>query len=319
VALRPGPIGVLDRGETVEAGEYLSMPVAKCLAGRPRRGPNGPVTGLNVHSYYCNCMGVSENFHSRQFVNSLERLRGLSTQVGRGWLYASYLPKGVRVYAPIKSRENTRSKKVATRKKESMQPEIVLFVGIVVGIVVGLATLVVALSALRNGQRVSEKLEEKIFKLQHDLQRAHWAELDAKKEVRKLQEQLVEQRPDKLFGKLEHATGELEQLQLKLSESERLVGQQKQELSQQSERQEGERQRLEQEHQHLMEEVERWHGRYVECQQKVEHLEQEYSEAQQKVEQLTQLRERLRAEMDDIGTTSTDTVRVSENLRSETV
>jgi septal ring factor EnvC (AmiA/AmiB activator) len=62
-----------------------------------------------------------------------------------------------------------------------------------------------------------------------------------------------------------------------------------------------------------LEVVERWHGRYIECQQKVEHLEQEYSEAQQKVEQLTRLRERLRAEIEDIGTTSTDTVRVSEN------
>lgn len=187
-----------------------------------------------------------------------------------------------------------------------MQPGIVLFVAICVSIVVGLATLVVALSAMRNGQRVSDTLEEKLFKMQHDLQRAHWAELDAQKEVRKLKEQLEEQRPDKLFGKLEHATGELEQLQLRLSESERLVGQQKQELSQQSERQKGERQRLEQEHQHLMEEVERWHRRYVESQQKVDHLKQEYSEAQQKVELLTQLRKRLRAEMDDIGTTSTD-------------
>jgi peptidoglycan hydrolase CwlO-like protein len=189
-----------------------------------------------------------------------------------------------------------------------MQPEMVLFIAICVSIVVGLATLGVALSATRNGQRVSATLEEKLFKMQHDLQRAHWAELDAKKEVRKLQGQLEEQRPDKLFGKLEHATGELEQLQLRLSESERLVGQQKQELSQQSERQEDERQRLEQEQQHLLKEVERWHGRYVECHQKVEHLEQEYSEAQHKVEHLTQLRERLRAEIDDIGTTSTDTV-----------
>jgi chromosome segregation ATPase len=168
-------------------------------------------------------------------------------------------------------------------------------------------------SAMREGRRVSKTLEERLVQSEHDLQRARWAEMDSKKEVRKLKEQLVEQRPDKLFGKLEHATGELEQLQLRLSESERLVGQQKQELSQQCERQEAERQRLEQENQHLLEVVERWHGRYVECQQKVEHLEQEYLEAQQKVEQLTQLRERLRAEIEDIGTTGTDTVRVSEN------
>ena len=161
---------------------------------------------------------------------------------------------------------------------------------------------------MREGRRVSKTLEERLVQSEHDLQRARWAELDAKKEVRKLKEQLEEQRPDRLFGKLEHATGELEQLQLRLSESERLVGQQKQELSQQSERQEAERQRLEQENQHLLEVVERWHGRSIECQQKVEHLEQEYSEAQQKVEQLTQLRERLRTEIDDIGTTSTDTI-----------
>ena len=55
--------------------------------------------------------------------------------------------------------------------------------------------------------------------------------MDSQKEVRTLKEQLEEQRPDRLFGKLEHAMGELEQLQLKLSESERLIGQQKQALS----------------------------------------------------------------------------------------
>jgi hypothetical protein len=91
--------------------------------------------------------------------------------------------------------------------------------------------------------------------------------MDAQKEVRKLKEHLAEQRPDKLFGKLQHATEELEQLQHRLSESERQVGQQRQELLEQSERQKLERQRQEQKHQHLMEEVERWHERYVECQQ----------------------------------------------------
>ena len=161
---------------------------------------------------------------------------------------------------------------------------------------------------MREGRRVSKTLEERLVQSEHDLQRARWAEMDSQKEVRKLKEQLEEQRPDRLFGKPEHATGELEQLQLKLSESERLVGQQKQELSQQSERQKRECQHLEQENQHLTKEVERWLGRYVECQQKVEHLKQEFSEAQQKVELLTQLRERLWVEMDDIGTTSTDTV-----------
>jgi chromosome segregation ATPase len=188
-----------------------------------------------------------------------------------------------------------------------VQPELVLFIAICVSILIGLATLVVAISAMMKGRRISETLEERLFRMQNDLQRASLAETDAQEELRKLKEQLEEQRPERLFGKLEHATGQLELLQHRLSESERLVGEQKQELLQQSERQKRERQSLEQEQQHLMEEVERWRERYVACQQKVEHLKQEYSEAQQKVEQLAQLRERLQAEMNDIGTTSTDT------------
>jgi chromosome segregation ATPase len=188
-----------------------------------------------------------------------------------------------------------------------VQPELILFIAICVSIVISLATLVVAISAMMKGRRISETLEERLFQMQHELQRASLAETDAQEELRKLKEQLEEQRPERLFGKLEHATGQLELLQHRLSESERLVGEQKQELLQQSERQKRERQSLEQEQQHLMEEVERWRERYVACQQKVEHLKQEYSEAQQKVEQLAQLRERLQAEMNGIGTTSTDT------------
>jgi Skp family chaperone for outer membrane proteins len=167
--------------------------------------------------------------------------------------------------------------------QEIVQPELVLFIAICVSIVIGIATLVVAVSAMRKGRHVSETLEGGLSRMQNDLQRASWAEMDAQKEMRKLQERLEEQRPERLFGKLEHATGELEQLQHRLSESERLVGHQKQELSQQSEQQKRERQSLEQEQQHLMEEVERWRERYVACQQKVEHLKQEYLEAQQKV------------------------------------
>jgi chromosome segregation ATPase len=181
--------------------------------------------------------------------------------------------------------------------QQSVQPEIVLFTAICFGIVISLATLFVSFSASREGRRISKTLEERLSKVEHDLQRARWAEKDAQKK-------LEEQRPERLSGKLEHATGEIEQLQLRLSESERLVGQQKQELSQQSERQKRERQRLEQEHQHLMEEIERWHKRYVESQQQVDYLKQEHSEAQQKVEQLTHLRERLLEEMDSIDNTS---------------
>jgi predicted nucleic acid-binding Zn-ribbon protein len=55
-----------------------------------------------------------------------------------------------------------------------------------------------------------------------------------------------------------------------------------------------------------MEEIERWRQRYVEHQQKFEHLKQEYSKAQQRVEWLSQLRDKLRAEMDDIYATSTE-------------
>jgi chromosome segregation ATPase len=187
-----------------------------------------------------------------------------------------------------------------------MQPELILFIAICVGIVISLVTLVVAVGVMREGRRVSETLQDKLSKVEHELQRAQWAEIDAQKEVDKLKERLVEQRPEKLMGKLEQATVELEQLQLRLSESERLVGQQKQELAQQAERQKRERERSEQEHQHLMEEIERWRQRYVERQQKFEHLKQEYSEAQQRVERLSQLRDKLRAEMDDIDDTGTE-------------
>ncbi len=188
-----------------------------------------------------------------------------------------------------------------------MQQELVLLIAVCAGLVVGLATLVLAASALREGRRASETLTGKLSQAEHELKRARWAEIDAQNEAQKLKGQLEEQRPEKLIGKLEQATGQLEQLQLKLSETERLVGEQKQLLAEQSERQESERLRLEQEHKNLMEEVERWRERYARCQQKVEHLEQECSQAQRRVEQLMKLRERLRTEMDEMGTTGTDT------------
>jgi DNA repair exonuclease SbcCD ATPase subunit len=187
-----------------------------------------------------------------------------------------------------------------------MQQELVLLIAVCTGVVISLVTLVMAASAMREGRRASEMLRGRLSQAEHDLKRARWAEIDAQNQAQKLKEQLAEQRPEKLIGKLEHATGQLEQLQLRLSDTERLVGEQKQHLSEQSERQKREHQRLEQENENLMEEVERWRERYVGCQQRVEHLKQEYSEAQQRVEQLTKLRERLRAEMDDTVTTDND-------------
>ena len=167
--------------------------------------------------------------------------------------------------------------------------------------IIVLSTLVVAASGRRQGRRISEMLEERYSRLENELQRAQWALLEAQQKARQLEEQFEENRPEKLIGKLEQATEELEQLQHRLSESERQAGQQKQEFLHQAEQQEQQRLRLEQERQHLMEEVDRWHGRYGESQLQVTRLEQKLSDAQQKVEQLTQLRGRLLAEMREIG------------------
>jgi chromosome segregation ATPase len=164
-----------------------------------------------------------------------------------------------------------------------------------------LLTLVVAASSRREGRRISEMLEERYSRLENELQRTKMALLDAQQKARQLEVRLDEQRPEKLIGKLEQATEELEQLQRRLSESELQVGQLKQELLHRSEQQEQQRLRLEQERQHLMEEIDRWHGRYGESQLQVTRLEQELLDAQQKVEQLAQLRERLLAEMREIG------------------
>ena len=84
-----------------------------------------------------------------------------------------------------------------------MQPDSVLFIALGVCIVVSLATLVMAFGAMREGRRVSETLKGKLSQAEHDLRRAQWAEMDSQKELRKLTEQLEEQRPDRLFGKLE--------------------------------------------------------------------------------------------------------------------
>ena len=73
-----------------------------------------------------------------------------------------------------------------------MQPGLVLFVAIGVSSAISLATLVVAVSAMREGRRVSKTLEERLVQSERDLQRARWAEMDSKKEVRKLEEQVIE-------------------------------------------------------------------------------------------------------------------------------
>jgi chromosome segregation ATPase len=177
----------------------------------------------------------------------------------------------------------------------------VMGVGLVVAVIVLLTTVVVVVSVRREGRRISEILEQRQSYLDTQLHDANLAVFEAQREARQLKEQMAEQRPEKLVGKLEQATKELEQFLHRLAESERQAGQQKQELLHQSEQQEQQRLRLEQERQHLMEEVDRWHGRYGESQLQVTRLEQELSDAQQKVEQLTQLRERLLAEMREIG------------------
>jgi chromosome segregation ATPase len=167
--------------------------------------------------------------------------------------------------------------------------------------IIVLLTLVVAASGRREGRRISEMLEERYSRVVDELKRAQGAHLDAQRKAWQLEEQLVEHHPENLLGKFQQATEELEQLQHKLSERERLTGQLEQELLHEAEKQEQQRGRLEQERQHLMEEVERWHTRYVESQQQVKRLEQERSDAQQKVDQLTQLRERLLGEIRGIG------------------
>ena len=63
----------------------------------------------------------------------------------------------------------------------SVLPETVLFTAICVGIVISLATLFVSVSASREGRRISKTLEERLSKVEHDLQRARWAEKDAQK------------------------------------------------------------------------------------------------------------------------------------------
>jgi hypothetical protein len=93
-----------------------------------------------------------------------------------------------------------------------VQPGLVLLSAIGISSAISLATLVMAVSTMREGRRVSKTLEEILVQSEYDLQRARWAEMDSQKEVRTLKEQLEEQRPDRLFGKLEHATGKLEQL-----------------------------------------------------------------------------------------------------------
>jgi chromosome segregation ATPase len=177
----------------------------------------------------------------------------------------------------------------------------VIAVGLVVAVIVLLTTGLVVVSVRREGRRILEILAQRQYYLDTQLHEANDALLEAQREASQLQEQMAEQRPEKLVGKLEQATKELEQLEHRHSECERQVGQLKQELLHQSEQQEQQRLRLEQERQHLMEEVDRWHGRYGESQLQVTRLEQELSDAQQKVEQLTQLRERLLAEMREIG------------------
>ena len=172
-----------------------------------------------------------------------------------------------------------------------------LIVALSLAITLGLITLVFAAFAWGEGRRTARELARTNLQIESVLEQVEHDRLEAQQKVRQLENQLEEQRPEKLLGALEQATKELEQLRIRHSETQRQVGRQERMLLDQSDRQEQQRMRLEQERQHLMEELQRWHKRYVESQQEVERLEQERSEAQQKVEQLTQLRERLLTEM----------------------
>jgi chromosome segregation ATPase len=167
--------------------------------------------------------------------------------------------------------------------------------------IVVLCTLIVAISGMREGRRISEMLGGRYYQLQEEYKRTQLSLMEAQKNAQQLQEQMEEQRPERLFGMYRQATEELGILHHRLSESERQTGYLTQELLHESEKHEQLRTRLEQERQHLMEEVERWRKRYVESQEQVTRLEQERSDAQQKVEQLTQLRERLLGEISEIG------------------
>ncbi len=138
-----------------------------------------------------------------------------------------------------------------------------------------LSTLNVAASARREGRRISEVLE-------NELRRTNEALLEEQRRAHQLEDQLAEVRPEKLIGKLQQATEELEHLHHRLSESERQTGYLTQELMRESEQHEQQRARLEQERRHLMEEVERWRKRYVESQEHVKRLEQERSDAQER-------------------------------------
>jgi chromosome segregation ATPase len=182
----------------------------------------------------------------------------------------------------------------------SVTEDPLLIGSIALGITVTFVTLFAAAGAWREGRRISRVLDVRHSRLEEQLERARFERSEALQKVQQLGERLEEQRPEKLTWELQQVREELEQLRHVYSETQRQVGQQKQEWLHQSEQQEQQRLRLEQERQHLMEELERWHERYVEARQQIGRLEQERSDAQQKVEHLTQLREKLLMELREI-------------------
>jgi len=178
---------------------------------------------------------------------------------------------------------------------------LLLLIGLGITVVASVVTLVLAVGAWRRTRETSYVLNEKYARREDELEQVWMKHSEAEQKVQQLEEQLEEQRSEKLEWKLQQATEELERSRQAYLETQQQIAQQKQESIHQTEQLEQQCHGLEQERQHLMEELERWHGRYLEVQQRAERLDQERSDAELKVQQLTQLRERLLEELGEIG------------------
>ena len=178
--------------------------------------------------------------------------------------------------------------------------EYLLPIAIGINLVFTLIILIVAGSGQIAAQRALRVLREVHERVLAELERARLKHSEAEQKA----QQLEEERPEKLEWKLQHLTEELEQLQQIHSETQRQLGEQKQDFLHQAEQQEQQQQRLERERQHLMEELERWRSRYMEASRQLEQLKQERLEDQQKVEKLARVQERLLAELREIDKTA---------------
>ena len=178
--------------------------------------------------------------------------------------------------------------------------EYLLPIAVGINLVVSLIILIVASSGQIAAQQARRALREVHERMLVELEQARLKHSENEQKA----QQLEEERPEKLEWKLQHLTEELEQLRRIHSETQRQLGEQKQDFLHQAEQQEQQQLRLEQERQHLMEELERWHARYIESQQQIERLKQERLEDQQKGEKLAWVQERLLAELREIDKTT---------------